>query len=349
MDKIIKKLVRNNGFRVFIFAVLWVIVISALHYWRNVEKSDVEIIRMGYMPVITNLAAPLMDEASRDSEPRFSSLKYASFADMAESFRNGDIQVAFIIAPLPLVLRSQGVKVKIVYIGNRNESTFVANKALNLKRGDFSALAGRTIAVPMRYSCHNLAVHILLKRYNIPESSVNIVEMQPPDMASSVEAGNLDTYFVGEPFAAQTLRNGTSTLIDYAEDVWPGFICNLMIVSDEMIEKRPDMVRKIVTSAVRSNLWARQNIGKAAEIAAEYWGQYPELVKYAMTTPKDRIAFDMYRPKLEELKEIFDYMVEFDLIDRDKEWVLGELFDDSFTKDVDLSNINQDIKSILAN
>ncbi len=342
-----KKLFANDFFKIIFFAFLWVILITGLHYWRNIEKTDVEIIKMGYMPVITNLACPLLDEASRDAEPRFSSLKYASFADMAESFRNGSIQVGFIIAPLPLVLRSQGIHAKIVYIGNRHESTFVANAKLNVPKGDFSALLGKTIAVPMRYSCHNLAVRMLLKKYRLPENAVNIVEMQPPDMASAVEVGNLDSYFVGEPFAAQTLKDGSSTLVNYVEDIWPGFICNLVIVSDEMIEERPDLVRKFVHSAIRSNYWAKDNLDQASAIAARYWGQDVNLVKYAMNTPKNRIEFERYIPKREELKEIFDYMVEFNLIDSDKEWVLDEVFVDTFAKTVDTRGITSDLKSIL--
>jgi NitT/TauT family transport system substrate-binding protein len=165
-------------------------------------------------------------------------------------------------------------------------------------------------------------------------------------MASSVESGNLDAYFVGEPFAAQTLRSGSSTLVNYVEEVWPGFICNVMIVSDKMIEEQPELVQKLVSMAARSNMWAKQNLDSAAQIASGYWGQNIELVKYAMNTPPGRIAFDMYIPKKEELKQIFDYMVEFELIDQKYEYILDEVYDDSFARNVTFENLTSDIKSI---
>ena len=60
---------------------------------------------MGYMPVITNLASPLLDYATRDGDGvRFRALKFASFAEMAEALRNNQIQAAFMIAPLSIVL-----------------------------------------------------------------------------------------------------------------------------------------------------------------------------------------------------------------------------------------------------
>ena len=81
---------------------------------------------MGYMPVVTNLAAPLLDHASKDGTGlSFEALKFSSFSEMGESLRNGHIHAAFIIAPLSIVLHQQDAGVKLVYIGNRHESTLV--------------------------------------------------------------------------------------------------------------------------------------------------------------------------------------------------------------------------------
>ena len=75
---------------------------------------------------------------------------------MAEALRNGQIQAAFIIAPLAIVLRQQGEDVRVIYIGNRHESTLVARSELNATK--LADLEGKTVAVPMRYSGHNLGI-----------------------------------------------------------------------------------------------------------------------------------------------------------------------------------------------
>jgi len=65
--------------RIFIGAIGWLILISVLHYWLNADHGTRRVIQMGYMPVITNLAAPLLDEASENSDDiRFSAMKFAS-------------------------------------------------------------------------------------------------------------------------------------------------------------------------------------------------------------------------------------------------------------------------------
>ncbi len=336
-------MLRSYPLRIGLLAAAWFLVITGAHYSLNMEYDKRPVVTMGYMPVITNLAAPLLDYASIDKKSpiRYRALKFASFAEMAEALRNNEIQAAFIIAPLAVVLRQQGENVKVVYIGNRHESTFVVRQDLHVR--SLAELAGRTVAVPMRYSGHYLLLLKLLAEAGL-DGKVNVVEMNPPDMASALAAGSLDAYFVGEPFAAQTLKSGASELFFHVEDMEPDFICNLLLVQQQFIDENPDAVRQMVQGAVRSGLWARQNILEAARIASRYWGQPLELVQYALETPQDRIVFNKYLPVEDELKKMADLMVRFKLL---KEGMVTGLVDNQFVRQADISDING-VESILA-
>jgi len=336
-------ILRSYPLRIGMLAVAWFLFIAGAHYALNMEHDRRMVVTMGYMPVITNFAAPLLDYASIDdtSPIRFRALKFSSFAEMAEALRNHKIQAAFIIAPLAIVLRQQGEDVKVVYIGNRHESTLVVRKDLHART--LAELAGRTVAVPMRYSGHFLLLHKLLADTGL-DGNINVVEMNPPDMASALASGALDAYFVGEPFAAQTLKSGASDLFFHVEDVDPDFICNLLLVQQQFIDEHPDAVRLMVQGAVRSGLWAQKNISEAARIASRYWGQPLELVKYALETPKDRIVFDQYLPLEDELEKMADLMVRFKLI---KNNTISGLIESRFAKEADISGIDG-VKSILA-
>jgi len=333
---------RSYPWRVFLYAFAWLVLITFLHIYLNTERESRPVVKMGYMPVITNLAAPLLDVASEDTVAavRFKAIKFASFAEMAEALRNSEIQAAFIIAPLSIVLHLQGEDVRIVYIGNRHESTFVVRK--DVQADSLSDLEGRTVAVPMRYSGHNLALLKMVADAGL-EDRIQIVEMNPPDMASALAAGALDAYFVGEPFAAQTLKFDTSKLLFRVEDVWPGFICNLLIVRQSYIDRFPNRVRLLVTGAARSGLWAKQNIQAAAEIASKYWGQPVALVNYALSTPPGRIVFDKYIPQDAEIQELADMMLRFGLA---KDNDIKGLTLSTFAEQADLTGIDG-IDSIL--
>lgn len=327
--------------RIITVAAGWLGIIYGMHFWLNVDHGERKIIHMGYMPVITNLASPLLDYASKDGNGvRFKAIKFASFPEMAEALRNNKIQVAFLIAPLSIVLRQQGEDVKVVYIGNRNESTFVVRKGLNVS--SLNDLIGRTVAVPLRYSGHNISILKMIEENDLV-GRIKVVEMNPPDMAAALASGSLDAYFVGEPFAAQTLKSGDANLLYYVEDVWKYFICNLVLVRHTLIENEPDIVKMLVQGAARSGLWAENNIEMASKIASQYWNQPSDLIEYALMTPNKRIVYDRFVPKQEEMQHLADLMVHFNLLKKND---ISGLIDDRFAKAVDLRHITS-VNSIL--
>jgi len=326
-----------------LFFLFWLLFISWLHYQLNNQPVDQKIVRMGYMPVVTNLAAPLLDHLSRRSASvHFEAVKFSSFAEMAEALRNDSIQAAFIIAPLAVVLRQQGVDVKVVLIGNRHESTLVARKSLNARR--LEDLSGRTIAVPMRYSGHNLCLQKMIAEKGLG-GKINVVEMNPPDMASALTSGALDAYFVGEPFAAQTVLSGDADVVEYVESLWPGFICNLVLVKSSWIDAYPSVVRKLVETAARSGLWAGRHPDEAARIASGYWNQSVELVRHALTTPSGRVVYDRFVPKTAEIQTLADLMVRYDLA---RQADITGLVDDRFALAASIDGID-DLDSIMLN
>lgn len=313
---------------------IWLVFISAAHYWVNAEKANRRVVTMGYMPVFSNMAAPVLDEVSKEGDGiRFKALKFASFAEMAESLRNGQIDVAFMIVPLAIVLRQQGEDVKMVMAGNRHESTLVTRSDLNIR--DWNGLKGKSVAVPMRYSGHNLSILNELEKRGLT-GQVNVVEMNPPDMASAMASGSLDAYYVGEPFAAKTLMSGDSTLFHHIREVWPGFHSNLVLVKNDLIQNEPEVARALVHGAARAVTWARKHPEEAGKIASDYWNQPYDLVMYALNTPPDRILFDQYVPRKEDMQYIADLMLRFGLV---KSTNIDGLVYDELARSADISDV----------
>lgn len=318
-----------------LFFLSWLAIISFLHYRLNNHTASHQQVNIGYMPVVTNLAAPLLDYVSRNSSGvHFNALKFASFAEMAESLRNGHIQAAFIIAPLAVVLYQQGVDVKVVMIGNRHESTLVARKSLNAKR--LEDLSGCTIAVPLRFSGHNLCLMKMIAEKGL-KGKIRIVEMNPPDMASALTSGALDAYFVGEPFATQTILSDDADVVAHVESLWPNFICNLVLVENKWLAANSLVAKQLVQTAARSGLWADRHPTEAARIVSDYWNQPVALVRYALTDPPGRVIYDRFVPKKSELQKMADLMLRFNLID---DADIDGLVDDRFALAASTDNID---------
>lgn len=329
-------------YRTLLVAVLWLAVISALHYRLNGEPEHPDKVCMGYMPVIANLAAPLADAASREGGLRLEAVKFGSFADIAEAFKSGGIQAAFIIAPLAVALYEQGVPLKVVYIGNRNESTLAVRKDLACQ--SLADLAGKTIAVPIRYSGHHLAIRRGLRELGLDPGAVKIVEVPPPEMPSALASGGVDGIFVGEPFATAAIAGGAARKLLFAEELWPRFICNLLIVSDDLVLSHPERVEALVGAAARSGLWAEKHLDEAIGTVGPYWGQKPEVIRRAFESPPGRVRFDLFIPKAEEMEEIAREMQLAGMISRVPD-VKG-LVDDRFARAVRIDPVSS-LKEIL--
>ncbi len=334
-----KKIVYSK--RVFVIAMVWLGFISLAHLHVNGSNDHRKVIKMGYMPVITNLAAPLLDKASIKSESvYFKAIKFSSFSEMGEALRNNSIDVAFMIAPLAIVLRQQGEDVKVVYIGNRHESSLVVRNDNSIQ--SFSDLSGKTVAVPLKFSGHYLLLKSIQEKYGLYDR-LNIVEVNPPDMPAAMISGSLDAYFVGEPFASSTLLNKESNLLFHVEEEQKNFICNLMLVKNDFIENDAALVKTLVESAARSGIWAGRNQEKAAVIASEYWNQPIDLIRHALSAETNRIVFNRFTPVEHELQQIARQMAGLDMLKTD---TIEGLVDDRFANEATLEGIN-DFESIM--
>src|SRR4051812_4196653 len=107
------------------------------------------------------------------------------------------MQAGFLVAPMAIALRSQGVPIKIVSLGHRYGSAAVVKKDGPVR--SVADLKGRTIAIPSRFSDERLVTLRALKQNGLGVADVKMVEMGPPDMPSALATGAIDAYVVGEP------------------------------------------------------------------------------------------------------------------------------------------------------
>src|SRR5215831_18931603 len=115
---------------------LWTGLISALHLGLNFDWSSVlnerlpegkRKLNVAYIPVTCHLTCPVTDYISRRSAfgniflPRM----FQGFPEIKEALISNKVQAAFMVAPMAIALRSQGVPIRIVYLGHRYGSAVV--------------------------------------------------------------------------------------------------------------------------------------------------------------------------------------------------------------------------------
>jgi NitT/TauT family transport system substrate-binding protein len=274
-----------------------------------------ETLAVGYLPVTCHLTCPVTDYATKTSHStRFESQRFTDFPTVTETVKSGRLDATFMIAPLAMKLREQGVKIRIAYLGHRDGSTVMVRKDLPAKT--LKDLAGRVLAIPSKYSNQYLVIRKLMKDQGIDPSTIRFVEMAPPDMPSALAAKAIDAYFIGEPHAARAELDGTGRVLYFAKDIWPHFISCVLVVTDRLIAQRPAVVRDLVRGIAESGEWAETHRVDAAKVVSPYFRQDEKLVQYVLTRPPDRVSYRMLTPKDDEMQRIADMALEAGILER---------------------------------
>jgi NitT/TauT family transport system substrate-binding protein len=310
-------------------AFAWMGFISALHGYLNVSWAAIlneyvpaakRKLNVAYIPVTCHLACPVTDYISKFSEAGeiFLPRMFQGFPEIKEALIANKMQAGFIVAPLAIALRAQGVPIKVVYLGHRYGSAVVVHKDGPIKT--FADLRGRTVAVPSRFSDERLIVFRVMKIFGIGANEIKMVEMAPPDVAGALAARAIDAFSMGEPFPSQAEMGGFGRILFNAREYWPDYMSCLLVVRQDVIDSRPDAVQLLVDGIARSGLWLEQGQSyreSAADFVGRfYYNQSPALLRWALTKPLDRVTYNPLAPRKADFDLVRDLMIETGVLDR---------------------------------
>ena len=323
---------RSSAIRWIVGSLALLAVLSVVRYkpWQRGSTHIFqarETLAVGFLPVTCHLTCPVTDFATRTSvTSRFESQLFTDFPTIVESFKAGRIQASFMIAPLAMKMREQGLPVKILYLGHRDGSTVIVRK--DLPATDMRGLRGKTFAIPSKYSNQNLVIHKLMADQGVKPEEIRFVELPPPDMPGALAAKAIDAYFVGEPHAAKAELDGSGRVLYYAKDIWPQFISCVLIVDEKLIREHPAVVRDLVRGIAESGEWAETNRLAAAKLVTPYFRQDENVLRFVLTQPPDRVSYRMLTPSDKELGEIRDMALQAGILTQRVE--MKDLVDRSF-------------------
>ncbi len=281
----------------------------------SLDTTPREALAVGFLPVTCHLTCPVTDYASKTSRAtRFESQRFTDFPTVVETLKSGRIDATFMIAPLAMKLREQGVKVKIAYLGHRDGSTVMVRADLPAK--SLKDLRGRTFAIPSKYSNQNLVIRKLLQDEGVDPKEIRFVELPPPDMPGALATKAIDAYFIGEPHAARAELDGSGRVLYHAKDIWPHFISCVLVVTEKLINERPAVVKDLVRGIAESGEWAETHRVEAAALVSPYFRQDEKLIRYVLTQPPDRVSYRMLTPGDDEMQRIADMGLAAGILER---------------------------------
>lgn len=334
----------SPALRFLVVAVGLLLALGLLRFkpWRATSAPGPgearETLKVGFLPVTCHLTCPVTDYASKTSRStRFESQRFTDFPTVVETVKSGRLDATFMIAPLAMKLREQGLKVKIAYLGHRDGSTVMVRKDLPAKT--LRDLKGKTFAIPSKYSNQSLVIRKLLKDEGVDPAEIRFVEMPPPDMPGALASKAIDAYFIGEPHAARAELDGSGRVLYHAKDIWPHFISCVLVVTEKLIEERPAVVKDLVRGIAQSGEWAETHRLEAARLVSPYFRQDEALIRYVLTQPPDRVSYRMLTPEDAEMQKIADMGLEAGILERHLD--MKELVDRRFIPaDIEAAHID---------
>src|SRR4030095_14304074 len=237
--------------------------------------------------------------------------KYSGWPELEESFMAGGGRGASLRSPRARVrdLWESGVKAKIVSLGHRSGAVIMVRTDSPVKT--IRDLRGKRVAIPSRFAVDHLFVRRMLKEHGMTVRDVELVEMAPPEMPAALYARQVAAYATGEPFGAVAEVAGYARPLYMTRDKWPNYVCCVLTVHQDLIDRERPMVQQIVSHVMSAGAWRetpQPTRTLAADIAAGpgVFNQRVDVLKHVLSNPRDRVTYAdlrLIRAEVDDLME----------------------------------------------
>jgi len=184
---------------------------------------------------------------------------YVTGVALASALARGDIQVAYICAAPAIITKSRGVPIKIVSGTHRYGYSIVAKPEIK----NISDLEGKRIGCVKEGSPNDLLLQLTIHRFNL--TNIDIRRMDPPKQIVALASGQIDAAFLPEHYATLAESQGFHT-IARSQDIWPNMLGSVLVVKEDLIRNRPEIVQKVVEISEKGTKFSRESPHEASEL-----------------------------------------------------------------------------------
>jgi NitT/TauT family transport system substrate-binding protein len=251
-------------------------------------------LNVGYLP-ITDSAPLLVAHANGDyTQNGFNvetPVQFPAWPALTEAFLAGQVDVVHLLMPLALNLKfGKNQDIKIVSWNHTNGSALTVSNEIN----SIADLAGKTIAIPLEFSLHNVVLQQVLRANNlvaifdgdasVTESTVKLVNLPPAEMPAALAGKSISGFIVAEPFNALVETKGIGKILRFTGDVWKEHACCVTVVRGELVNDSPEIAQGLVNSVASAQLSISNDRNAAAKsLANGYLPQGEEAISRALT------------------------------------------------------------------
>ena len=265
-------------------------------------------ITLGYLPITHALAVfeakELLDEQS-DSDIEVTLQKFSSWTDLMDALNSGKIDGASVLVELAMGAVSNGIDLKAAALGHKDGNVVIVSDDIS----DVRDLKGKTFAIPSNQSSHNILLNDMLALGDLSIDDINVVQLAPSEMPSSLASGSIDGYCVAEPFGAQAVVQGYGHVLYDSTDLWQDSICCALVFNGGFLDKNKDAADEFLSTYKEAGSLLDEGIAK--EVAEKYLGQDEKTLDVSL----EWIHYDDLDISLDDYEQLSEKVKEYGIND----------------------------------
>lgn len=246
-----------------------------------------------------------------------------SWNPVQRALEKGDVDAAFILAPIAMDLYSFDVPIKLVLLAHKNGSICVRNKKGENQKSFREFFKGKSFCIPHLLSIHHMLSTMFLREIGLKpgvagQEAVDVFfEVVPPIKMPEFMAKDQEIcgYTVAEPLGTKAIATGAGVLTFLSSEIWEYHPYCVVAMRDDFIGLYPEAVQEFTTGLVQAGQLIAQEPEKAASIAVEFLdpekklGLTVSVLKNVLSEPQGIKTDDLF-PVIEDLDRIQRYMAE---------------------------------------
>ena len=232
--------------------------------------------------------------------------------DVAKQVGAGNAPLGGIVADGPIMVRGNGVPVKIVCVfGGKGFMQLVVREDSGIEKP--ADLKGKTITVMSYQDTTFYALLGLMASAGLTQNDVNVQQVGPTGVWQFVAEGKSQGMAGVPDWIPPVQAAGVKVKIIPTETFFP-HMAQAIAASDDIIKQKPEMIRKFVKAALRGMKDMMDNPDKAADEFVSFvpeWKGKENQVKYAFNMyakdvyPGQKVLGEMNADRLSKLQDFY--------------------------------------------
>ncbi|MBU0993523.1 MAG: ABC transporter substrate-binding protein [Proteobacteria bacterium] len=298
---------------------------------ETVERKFVNgkvVMRIGHIQITDHLALGVLKHKIQTGEitPKYfelETMRMPGWNPIQDHLEKGNIDGAFVLAPIAMDLFAFDVPIKLVMLAHKNGSGFV--RSMNYDKTVYDSLKSfykyKVVDIPHKMSVHNMLAYKFLKdlglKPGVPgKKAIDVrFEVVPPIKMPSIMKENEDVagFMVAEPICTNAIAKGIGQMEFASSSLWDNHPCCVAAFREEFINEYTDAVYEFSSLIVEAGKMISEDKEKASEIAVNFLdpektiGLTTAVLYKVLSEPKGIRMDDLY-PVLEDLDKIQRYM-----------------------------------------